>query len=140
MTWSWLEIWQLYDFQIFTCKIARWECSHTNDNIYAIVLLINTHKACRISFCCAVLSYSYSHFFAHLAKGHVSFCHHLVGIIHKFYIFFYSSAADRPNETKLFPFSRISPWYFLTGSIYGSPLQVFLVSSGLDKKHGCHVW
>ena len=47
----------------------------------------------------------YSNFFlAHLSKGNVSFCHHLVSVIRRplnFHILIFSSETPRPNELKL---------------------------------------
>jgi hypothetical protein len=43
-------------------------------------------------------------FLAHLAKGNVSFCHHLASVVsHQltFYILIFSSETPQPNEVKL---------------------------------------
>ena len=40
-------------------------------------------------------------FLAHLAKGNVSFCHHLVHRPLTFHILIFSSEAPQPNEVKL---------------------------------------
>jgi hypothetical protein len=38
---------------------------------------------------------------AHLAKGNVSFCHHLVSVVLTFHILIFSSETAQPNEVKL---------------------------------------
>jgi len=43
-------------------------------------------------------------FLAHLAKGNVSFCHHLASVIRRpltFHILIFSSETSQPNELKL---------------------------------------
>jgi hypothetical protein len=43
-------------------------------------------------------------FLAHLAKGNVSFCHHLASVFHRpltFHILIFSSETPQPNELKL---------------------------------------
>jgi hypothetical protein len=40
-------------------------------------------------------------FLAHLAKGNVSFCHHLVSVVLTFHILIFSSETPQPNEVKL---------------------------------------
>ena len=47
---------------------------------------------------------NYHHFLAHLAKGNVSFCHHLASVVWRpltFHILFFSSETPWPNEVKL---------------------------------------
>ena len=51
------------------------------------------------------------YFLAHLAKGNVSFCHHLASVVRRlltFHILIFSSETPQPNEVKL-----------QVGSIYG---------------------
>jgi hypothetical protein len=47
---------------------------------------------------------SFSSFLAHLAKGNVSFCHHLASVVRRpltFHIVVFSSETPFPNELKL---------------------------------------
>jgi hypothetical protein len=44
------------------------------------------------------------YFLAHLAKGNVSFCHHLVSVVCRpltFHILIFSSETPQPNEVKI---------------------------------------
>jgi hypothetical protein len=44
------------------------------------------------------------YFLAHLAKGNVSFCHHLASVVRRlltFHILIFSSETPKPNELKL---------------------------------------
>ena len=46
----------------------------------------------------------FSYFLAHLAKGNVSFCHHLASVVRRrltFHILIISSETPKPNELKL---------------------------------------
>ena len=48
--------------------------------------------------------FSFSSFLAHLAKGKVSFCHHLASVVRRpltFHIVVFSSETPQPNELKL---------------------------------------
>jgi hypothetical protein len=48
-------------------------------------------------------------FLAHLAKGNMSFCHHLASVVRRpltFHILIFSSETPYPNELKLEDFGR----------------------------------
>ena len=48
--------------------------------------------------------FDYHYFLAHLAKGNVSFCHHLASVVRRpltFHILIFSSETPQPNELKL---------------------------------------
>jgi hypothetical protein len=71
------------------------------------VLYFAKHAALMIKLVCEIRNIHISNdngFLAHLAKGNVSFCHHLASVVCgplTFHILIFSSETAQPNEVKL---------------------------------------
>ena len=70
--------------------------------LFTIKWLLKISKYSQTCPCCH--PYKAVTFFAHLAKGNVSFCHHLASVVCRpltFHILIFSSETPKPNEVKL---------------------------------------
>ena len=70
-----------------------------SSNFYYSCMAISSSK-----YICKIIHKITVYFLAHLAKGNVSFCHHLTSVVRRpltFHILIFSSETPQPNELKL---------------------------------------